>query len=125
MSQVVIGDASTNVVLRPGDGSHPVEAVFHSATMEAQFRGGYLISDPTKDLEKLRLTPSSVAHINTDDGFIMLTLTHDTLGGVEVDAEGRCYGPTETYARLKFSIDQSFLPDVVREMKKFAQGRVQ
>jgi hypothetical protein len=118
MDAVMIGDNQTNVSLLAGDDTWPVEARFTSPLLTATFRGGEFNCDIGKELTSIHKGKTSDCQIATNDGFIILNLKRDTLGHIEVAAEGRRYSSTEISARMVFNIDQSYLPEAIANARR-------
>ena len=118
MDAVVIGDDQTNVSLLASREPWPVEARFVSPLLTATFHGGDLNCDICKELTAIYDGKTRDTQIATNDGFIIMEMKRDSLGHIEVTAEGRRYGSPETHARLLFRIDQSYLPAAIASARR-------
>ena len=121
MDAVVIGDDQTNVSLLAGDETWPVEARFISPLLNASFRAGEFNCDLGKELTAIYDGKTLDTQIATTDGFIVMEMKRDSLGHIEVAAEGRSYSSPETYARMVFRIDQSYLPGAIAGARRIFQ----
>lgn len=118
MDAVVIGDGETNVALLAGNETWPVEARFTSPLLNASFRGGEFNCDLGKELTAIYDGKTLETQIATNDGFFIMDMKRDSLGHIEVAAEGRRYSSPETYARMVFRIDQSHLPVAIASARR-------
>jgi|CXWL01.1.fsa_nt_gi hypothetical protein len=123
MDAVVIGDDQTNVSLLAGNAAWEVEARFTSATLNARFYGGEFNCDLVRELTAICDGKIEDTQIATQDGFIIIDMKRDSLGHIEVAAEGRRYSSPETHAQMKFRIDQSYLPAAIANARRiFGSG---
>ena len=77
-----------------------------------------LALDICKELTAIYDGKTRDTQIATNDGFIIMEMKRDSLGHIEVTAEGRRYGSPETHARLLFRIDQSYLPAAIASARR-------
>ncbi len=123
MDAVVIGDEHTNVSLLAGNAAWQVEARFTSPMLNARFYGGEFNCDIVEELAAICDGKMQDTQIATQDGFVIIDMKRDSLGHIEVTAQGRRYSTPETHARMNFRIDQSYLPAAIASARRiFGSG---